>query len=149
MAIKIVACPKTAEDMQEFMERDFAPLLHRMLVEDSKRTGIQHELHVPMFIAAWEMGNIKLFMSYRDGVADGMLISYLFTPIFHDRQTLTIERWYAEDQDTAKELFEFVQSLQPALGVHQIFAVEDSTKKLPDIKRMDDGDSFHMVAIGG
>ena len=63
-ACKLMWCPKDPNELARFLTDDFGPLLAKHWDKETARTGVQHSLDVPAFMAAWEQRGIALVMAY-------------------------------------------------------------------------------------
>lgn len=144
---KLVWCPKTGEEAGEFFTTQLGPMLEKHWVEETERTGIPHGLDVPSFLAAWEQKGILVIMAYESEVPVGFLIAYKFRPLFFLQTVLNVERWRAETPAVEKDMFDYLMTVVPVMGVDQVHAVEHEGQKVPDSIKTDTADSYSMTRL--
>jgi hypothetical protein len=144
---KLVWCPKTGEGAGEFFTSHIGPLLQKHWDAETERTGISHGLDVPSFLAAWEQKGILVIMAYEGETPVGFLIAYKFRPLFFLQTVLNVERWYAESPDIERQLFDYLLTVLPVMGIDQVHAVEHVGQTVPAHVKTDSADSYNMTRL--
>lgn len=147
MSCKLVWCPKTGEEAGEFFNTQLGPLLERHWDEETKRTGVPHGLDVPSFLAAWEQKGVLVIMAYKDETPVGFMIAYKFRPLFFMRTVLNVERWHATTTEAEKEMFDYLATVVPVMGVDQVHVVEHEGQKLPVGMKVITKDNYCMTRL--
>lgn len=148
MSCKLVWCPKTGEAAGEFFATQLGPLLERHWDKETTRTGIPHGLDVPSFLAAWEQKGILVIMAYNAETPVGFLIAYKFRPLFFLRTILNVERWYADTPEVEKDMFDYLVTVVPVMGVDQVHVVEHTGQGIPTGVEIIHGESYRMTRLG-
>lgn len=145
---KVVRAFKDAQGMEKFMSQEFGPLMMALLEDETNRTGVPHAFDIERFVRFWQEDNIRVIVAYDGEQAVGLMISHIYMPMFHRQITMTVEKWYAKSDDVAVDMFNYISSIQSAMGVDQIHVVEEDARPIPKSIVRNDKDSFRMVRIG-
>lgn len=146
-ACKLMWCPKDPNELARFLTDDFGPLLAKHWDKETARTGVQHSLDVPAFMAAWEQRGIALVMAYDGDKAAGFMPLYIFRPLFMLGTVVTVERWYAESPAVEKSMFDYLVSVVPVLGVDQVHVAQHDGQHIPDHIELDMSDDYRMSRL--
>jgi hypothetical protein len=144
---KLVWCPKTGEEAGEFFTSQIGPLLQKHWDTETTRTGIPHGLDVPSFLAAWEQKGILIVMAYDGTTPVGFLIAYKFRPLFFMKTVLNVERWFAEDVTVEDDMFSYLMTVVPVMGVDQVHVVEHEGQAVPVFLETDQKDTYTMTRL--
>lgn len=146
-ACKLLWCPKDMNELSRFMDKDLRPLLESHLNRETERTGVTHVIDVPAFMAAWEQRGIALIMAY-DGVdAVGFMPLYIYRPLWQALTVGTIERWEARTSDVAKDMFNYLNTIVPVIGLDQVHICEHAGQTIPDGISIDTDDDYQWRRI--
>lgn len=147
MACKLMWCPKDPDELAKFLTEDFGPLLAEHWDKETARTGIAHGLDVPAFMAAWEQRGVALIMAYEGGRAVGFMPLYIFRPLFMITTAVTVERWHSKTPEAVQEMFDYLMSILPVLGVDQAHVAQHIEQKIPANIPVDNNDTYQMCRL--
>lgn len=148
MAIKIVQCPKNPQEVGEFMETEFGPLLYEYLEREQHETGNPMQLDVAAFMAAWEQQGIKLIMAYdAENKAVGFMPCFVFRPLFMGGTFMVVERWFAKSEAIRDEMFKYLEQVVPILGLQQVHIADHPRHAAPTFLKYDDSDTYMMKRL--
>lgn len=146
-ACKLMWCPKDAEELAKFLTDDFGPLLKKHWDKELARTGFNHSLDVPAFMAAWEQRGIALIMAYDGDTATGFMPLYIFRPLFMAGTVINVERWYADTLEAEQAMFDYLTTIVPVIGADQVHVAQHSGQKIPANIAIDDSDNYQMCRL--
>lgn len=141
-ACKLLWCPKDLNELARFMDQDLRPLLESHLVRETERTGVTHSIDVPAFMAAWEQRGIALIMAYDGNTAVGFMPVYIYRPLWQSLTVGTVERWEARTTDVARDMFSYLQTIVPVIGLDQVHICEHDGQAIPAGVEMASGDDY-------